>query len=85
MGRLMKAKIIILLILVIFFTIFVSQNTRIVQIDFLFWSIAMSAIVLISLMMLIGVIAGFIIAKLFDRPSKTQVSISGKEKSTDLK
>ncbi len=43
----------------------------------------MSAIVLISLMMLIGVIAGFIIAKLFDRPSKTQVSISGKEKTNN--
>ena len=79
----MKSKIIILLVLVILFTIFVSQNTRIVQIDFLFWSIAMSAIVLISLMMLIGVIAGFIIAKLFDRPSKTQVSISGKEKTNN--
>lgn len=81
----MKSKIIILLVLVILFTIFVSQNTRIVQIDFLFWSVAMSAIVLISLMMLIGVIAGFIIAKLFDRPAKTQVSISGKEKSSELK
>ena len=81
----MKSKIIILLVLVILFTIFVSQNTRIVQIDFLFWSIAMSAIVLISLMMLIGVIAGFIIAKLFDRPSKTQVSISGKEQTNNPK
>ena len=74
----MKVKIIILLILIVLFTIFVSQNTRIVQIDFLFWSIEMSAIVLISLMMLIGVVAGFIIAKIVDRPSKPQVSISGK-------
>jgi uncharacterized integral membrane protein len=81
----MKAKIIILLILVVLFTIFVSQNTRIVQIDFLVWSVAMSAIVLISLMMLVGVIAGFIIAKLFDRPSKPQVSISGKDQITNSK
>lgn len=81
----MKAKIIILLILVVLFTIFVSQNTRIIQIDFLAWSIAMSAIVLISLMMLIGVIAGFIIAKMFDRPSKSQVSISGKEQINSSK
>lgn len=81
----MKAKIIILLILVVLFTIFVSQNTRIVQIDFLAWSIAMSAIVLISLMMLVGVVAGFIIAKLFDRPSKPQVSISGKDQINSSK
>jgi len=81
----MKAKIIILLILVVLFTIFVSQNTRIVQIDFLAWSIAMSSIVLISLMMLIGVITGFIIAKIFDRLSKSQVSISGKDQTNNPK
>jgi len=81
----MKAKIIILLILIVLFTIFVSQNTRIVQIDFLAWSIAMSSIVLISLMMLIGVITGFIIAKIFDRPSKSQVSISGKDQTNNPK
>ena len=74
----MKAKIIILLILIVLFTIFVSQNTHPIEIKFLFWSVTMSAIVLISLMMLIGVVAGFIIAKIFDRPSKPQVSISGK-------
>ena len=85
MEGFMKAKIIILLILVVLFTIFVSQNTRIVQIDFLAWSIAMSSIVLISLMMLIGVITGFIIAKIFDRPSKSQVSISGKDQTNNPK
>ena len=81
----MKVKIIILLVLIVLFTIFVSQNTRIVQIDFLFWSIAMSAIVLISLMMLIGVIVGFIVAKIFDRPPKPQISISGKDQPTSTK
>lgn len=79
----MKLKIIILLALIVLFTIFVTQNTRIVTIDFLFWSVAMSAIVLISLMMLIGVIAGFIIAKIFDRPPKPQVMITGKDQTTD--
>lgn len=81
----MKFKVITLLIIIVLFTIFVSQNTHIVQIDFLFWSVAMSAIVLISLMMLIGVIAGFIIAKIFSRPAKTQVKILGKEQTTNSK
>jgi|WetSurSiteA1Bulk_404760.scaffolds.fasta_scaffold877624_1 uncharacterized integral membrane protein len=67
----MKAKVIILLTLVVLFAIFVLQNTQIVKIDFPFWSVAMSAIVLISLMTLIGLIAGFIIAKMFSRTSKS--------------
>ena len=81
----MKFKVITLLIIIALFTIFVSQNTHIVQIDFLFWSVAMSAIVLISLMMLIGVIAGFIIAKIFGRPAKPQVKILEKEETTNTK
>lgn len=75
----MKIKIMILLIVILLFAIFVFQNTHLINIDFLIWSVSMSAIVLISLVMLIGVVAGFIIAKLFDRPSKTGM------KDTDLK
>lgn len=74
----MKAKLIFLLFVIVLFTIFVSQNTHIIQIDFLFWSVSMSAIVLISLMMLIGVIAGFMIAKIFDRPSQGDIKNSEK-------
>ncbi len=81
----MKVRVIILLILIVLFTVFVTQNTHIIRIDFLLWSIAMSAIVLISLMMLVGVITGFIIAKMFDRPSKPQISISGKDQTTITK
>lgn len=81
----MKAKVIILLILIVLFTVFVTQNTHIIQIDFLVWSVAMSAIVLISLMMLVGVITGFIIAKMFDRPSKPQLNISEKDQTTITK
>lgn len=65
----MKAKIIILLILIVLFTIFVSQNTEVVTVKAYFWQFKMSIIVLISLTGLLGVIAGLIIAKLFDRPS----------------
>jgi hypothetical protein len=37
------------------------------------------------LMMLIGVVVGFIVAKIFDRPSKPQISISGKDQTTSTK
>lgn len=65
----MKAKIIILMILVVLFTIFVSQNTEVVTVKAYFWQFQMSIIVLISLTGLLGVIAGFIITKIFDKPS----------------
>ena len=65
----MKAKIILLMILVVLFTIFVSQNTEVVTVKAYFWQFQMSIIVLISLIGLLGIIFGFIIAKLFDRPS----------------
>ncbi len=64
----MKAKIIFLMIIVVLFTVFVSQNAEIVIVKAYFWEFPMSVIVLISLVGLLGVIFGFIIAKLFDRP-----------------
>ncbi len=64
----MKAKIIFLMIIVVLFTVFVSQNTEIVTVKAYFWEFPMSVIVLISLVGLFGVVFGFIIAKLFDRP-----------------
>ncbi len=66
----MKAKIIFLMILVVLFTVFVSQNTEVVTVRAYFWQFQMSIIVLISLIGLLGVIFGFIIAKLFDRPQR---------------
>ncbi len=68
----MKAKIIILMIVVVLFTIFVSQNTEVVIVRAYFWEFPMSVIVLISLIGLLGVIFGFVIAKVFDKPKKPQ-------------
>ncbi len=65
----MKVKIIIIMLLIVLFTIFVSQNTEVVTVKAYFWQFPMSIIVLISLIGLLGVIFGFIIAKLFDRPA----------------
>jgi uncharacterized integral membrane protein len=75
----MKAKIIFLMILVVLFTIFVSQNTEVVTVKAFFWQFQMSIIVLISLIGLLGVIFGFIIAKLFDRPSPAKMEKTNDE------
>ncbi|HEY6907207.1 MAG TPA: LapA family protein [Ignavibacteriaceae bacterium] len=78
----MKAKIIILMILIVLFTVFVSQNTEVITIDAFFWQFRMSTIVLISLVGLLGVVIGFIIAKLFDRPSPAKSTLPKEDKTT---
>jgi uncharacterized integral membrane protein len=64
----MQPKLILVLGLIILLIIFVSQNTGIAQLKFLFWTFEMSVIILISLILLVGIILGFIISKVFDRP-----------------
>lgn len=66
----MKAKIIILLIILLVVIIFVSINTHLVEINFLFGTFRMSAIILISISLLIGIIIGFIATKLFDKKER---------------
>lgn len=64
----MRAKIVILMVLIVLFTIFVTQNTEVILVQVFFWQFHMSTIVLISITGLVGIIAGLIIAKLFDKP-----------------
>ena len=66
----MKAKVVIFMILVVLFTIFVSQNTSVIPINIFFWHIDMSVIVLMSLSGLVGVILGFILLKMFEYKDK---------------
>lgn len=58
------------MIIIVLFTIFVTQNTEVIPINFLFWTVELSKIVIISLTGLLGLIMGFIIAHLFDKPKK---------------
>ncbi|MBE0432345.1 LapA family protein [candidate division WOR-3 bacterium] len=59
----MKAKTIVIMILVILTLVLIAQNTAVMPIQLLFWQITMSRIVLIVLMFAIGFALGFIIAK----------------------
>ena len=59
----MKFKTIIALILIALFLVIVIQNVEVVEIKFLFWTIIMSRIIFIPLIMLIGFILGFFVAK----------------------
>jgi uncharacterized integral membrane protein len=66
----MRFKVVILMIAIILFTIFVTQNTLVIPVDIYFWRVEMSVIVLISICALIGIMIGFAVVKLFDRPKE---------------
>lgn len=56
----MKPKTIIVLILIGLALIIILQNTEVVTLRFLFWDLAMSRIILIPLLMLVGFVLGYI-------------------------
>ncbi len=59
----MKAKTIIILILIALFVIILIQNTQVLTVQLFFWEVSMSRIILICLLMLVGFIIGFLVAK----------------------
>jgi len=68
----MKAKTIIILILIALFVIVLIQNTQVLTVQFFFWKISMSRIILICLLMLVGFIIGFLVAKVGRKRLKRQ-------------
>ncbi|HUX61845.1 MAG TPA: LapA family protein [Ignavibacteriaceae bacterium] len=75
----MRAKIVIVMILVILFTVFVSQNTDMIDVSVFLWKFQMSTIVLMSISFFIGIILGFIVSAMFGSPKK---DISNESKVT---
>jgi len=59
----MKPKHIIILILAVLALIFVLQNSEVVTINLFIWTIAMSRIILIASLLLIGFLIGFLLAR----------------------
>ncbi|GAB4289561.1 MAG: hypothetical protein Kow0098_07620 [Ignavibacteriaceae bacterium] len=66
----MNLKIITLLILILLFTIFVSQNTESVPISFLAWQWELPKIILITVTGLLGVVIGLITSNLLAKKEK---------------
>jgi len=59
----MRPKIIVVLVLIGLFVIVLIQNTQVVMLRLFFWKVGMSQIILIPLTMAIGIVIGFIVAK----------------------
>ncbi|HUX94033.1 MAG TPA: LapA family protein [Ignavibacteriaceae bacterium] len=66
----MRTKIVIVMILIILFTVFVSQNTDMIDVSVFLWKFQMSTIVLMSISFFIGIILGFIVSAIFGSPKK---------------
>lgn len=63
----MKPKSIFIAAFVSLFLIVLLQNTQVVSVQFLFWKISMSRIILLPLVLLAGFIVGFFIGKQSER------------------
>lgn len=67
----MRAKLVVLMVIVILFTIFVLQNTNDIIIKLYLWEIRLPAVLFITITLLIGIIIGMIASSLVMRKSKT--------------
>jgi uncharacterized integral membrane protein len=68
----MKPKVFIILILIVLSLIFVIQNTTIVEVQLFFWKISMARIIMLSFLLLVGFIIGYLVAKFSEerKPAK---------------
>ena len=71
----MKTKIILFMLVIILFTVFVSQNTKIAELHFLTWKFELSTIVIIAITFFVGMIAGFMVVSIFAAKGKNKKEI----------
>lgn len=55
----MNTKLLILLVVLVLTTIFIFQNTDVVELRFLFWKLAMSRALMFVFLLFIGIAAGW--------------------------
>jgi uncharacterized integral membrane protein len=71
-NALKNPKVIVVLVLVALFLILLFQNTQVVTLKIFFWDVAMSQIILIPLVLLIGFVAGYLVARFTGKPPKSK-------------
>jgi uncharacterized integral membrane protein len=59
-----KAKFIITAILAVLFGVLLMQNSQVTSLKLFFWEISMSRIIFFPVLVLIGFIVGFVVAKM---------------------
>ena len=64
-----KTKWILIAVLVVILFVVLIQNTEVVSFQFLFWTLTMSRILMISFLVLIGLVTGYILGRMQGRSS----------------
>jgi len=59
----MKPKVIVVLVLLAISLIFILQNSKVVTIQLLFWTVSASRIILILGLLFIGFVVGFLLGR----------------------
>ena len=69
----MKTRIFIILMLIVLFTIFVTQNTKDVQLNVFFWQFTFPGILALVITGVAGVFIGLILGSIFHTSKKKQL------------
>ena len=67
----MKAKTIVVLVLVVMFLILLIQNTEVVEFSFYFWELSMSGIIFLPGILITGFIIGYLTAVIRTKKKKS--------------
>ena len=67
----MKAKTIVVLVLVVMFLILLIQNTEVVEFSFYFWELSMSGIIFLPGILIAGFIIGYLTAVIRTKKKKS--------------
>jgi len=71
--KMKNPKVIAGLVVGVLFVIFLFQNMDDVALRVYFWQVSMPKIILVPLAVLVGFVAGFVVAKLTGRPRKPSI------------
>ncbi len=69
----MRTKIILFMVLIVLFTIIISQNSGGIDIQILFWNFNPPKVVVIAVTGFIGILLGFILASIYSGASKKKI------------
>jgi len=59
----MKPKVIVVLVLLVISLIFILQNSKVVTIQLLFWTVSASRIIMVLGLLFIGFVVGFLLGR----------------------
>ena len=63
----MRPKVILLLLVIVLAIVLLLQNTGVTEFNLLFWDLQMSRAILVFIVLVIGFILGFVVAKVTGR------------------